>query len=354
MEIFYITLFFSTLISYAGRVNGKRSNINCYFKEPNIIFFYITTSILILVSGIRWNIGDTYFYKHSYRLVGLGYDIGYEYAFNRLIVELNKISSDPQLLLLVTALITNLFILKAIKKYSTYFELSVYLYITSGYYLGTMNGIRQTLTASFFFYFGIKYIIEKKFIKFLILLGILSLFHSSAPYLLICYFLGNEKPWSKKIGLFICASLVGAVFYSMLLGVGGAVIGEFSSYLTDFNEGGAHIIRVIVSAVPVALAFYKRKVLARKWKFSNVFINISLLNFIFMIFALHNWIFARFNMYLSLVNLVLLPYIIKNCFKGNDRKILYIGCVVAYFIYFFYDQAITRGIVYRSIILGIY
>ncbi|MCS5420924.1 MULTISPECIES: EpsG family protein [Psychrilyobacter] len=354
MEIFYITLFFSTLISYAGRVNGKRNELNRYFKEPNIIFFYITTSILILVSGLRWNIGDTYFYKHSYRLAGLGYDVGYEYAFNRLIIILNKISSDPQLLLLVTALITNLFILGAIKKYSTYFELSVYMYITSGYYLVTMNGIRQTLAASIFFYFGIKYIIEKKFIKYLILLGILSLFHSTVPFLLICYFFGQEKPWSKKMGLFIVGSLFGAVFYNMLIGVGAAVIGEYSIYLTNFNEGGAHILRIIISAVPVALAFYKREVLAKKWKFSNVFINISLLNFVFMIFSLHNWIFVRFSMYLSLVNLVLLPYIIKNCFKGNDRKILYIGCVVAYFVYFFYDQAITMGIHYRSVILGIY
>ena len=110
-------------------------------------------------------------------------------------------------------------------------------------------------------------------------------------------------------------------------------------YLTDFNEGGANILRVGVDGMPVALAFYKRKILERKWKFSNIFINISLLNFIFMIFSLHNWIFARFGMYLSLVNLILLPYLIKNCFKGNERKILYMSCVIAYFVFYWFENS---------------
>ena len=65
-------------------------------KKPNIAFTIIIIIILTLVSGLRTRMGDTYYYIHSYKLVGSGeYDKnsgGYEKGWITFYEELNKIS----------------------------------------------------------------------------------------------------------------------------------------------------------------------------------------------------------------------------------------------------------------------
>ncbi|MCQ9626464.1 EpsG family protein [Cetobacterium somerae] len=355
MLSFYIVLFINTLLGYLARITGSKSKINIFLINPNIIFFLFITTIFIAFSGLRANTGlDTWMYRHSYDLVVMGMEPGYEPGFNELIKILIKISSDSQIFIFTTALVTNLFLMMSLKKYASYYELSIFLYVTSGYYLVTMNGIRQTFTASLFFYFAIKYMLEKKMFHYFIVIFILSFFHNSAKMLYPLYFLAIEKPWSKKIGLFILISLIGVLSFNSLLGVASTLSGGYSGYIDNFNEGGANILRVLVDVVPIALAFFNRKKLDEEWPESRVFINISLLNLVFMLFSLHNWIFARFSMYLTLSNLVLLPYIIKNCLSESNSKIIYILCIIFYLIYFYMENSYFGNTVYRSWILGIY
>ena len=72
---------------------------------------------------------------------------------------LQNISDDPQLLIFTTALITNVLIVIILYKYSRMFELSIYVYITSGLYTVSMNGIRQSLAAAIIFA-ATKYILD--------------------------------------------------------------------------------------------------------------------------------------------------------------------------------------------------
>ncbi|MGL5057184.1 MAG: EpsG family protein [Fusobacteriaceae bacterium] len=355
MTSFYIVMFINVLLGYIGRTMGEKDILNKGFIKPSYILFSFVTIIFIVFSGLRANTGlDTWMYRHSYNLVTLGYEPGYEVGFNELIKLLTKISYDSQIFIFTTAFVSNLFIMLYLKKYASYFELSIFLYMTSGYYLVTMNGIRQTFTASLFIYFAVKYMIEKKVYHYLIVIFILSFFHNSAKMLYPLYFLAVEKPWSKKIAVFITFSLLGALFFNELKGAAAAMSGGYSEYITSFDEGGANILRVLVELVPVGFAFNKREILEKKWPESRVFVNLSLLNLVFMIFSLNNWIFARFSMYLSLSNLVLLPYIIKNCFDKSTSTIIYILCIIFYLIFYYMETSYFGNTIYRSVILGIY
>ncbi|MGL4672310.1 EpsG family protein [Cetobacterium sp.] len=353
MGIFYITLVITFVLAYMGRAIGKLKEDNIIV--PNTLFFLITTAIFIFVGGVRSNIGDTYFYKHSYDLLVLTGDaLGYEEGFLKLMEFLIKFSSDSQILIFTVAFICNLFILLSLRRDSTYFELSTYLYITSGYYLVTMNGMRQTMVAGVFFYFGIKFIKENKLVAYLLLVYFLTFFHNSANFLYIVYFLCKEKPFSKKVVLAVLGTAFITLFFSSFSSVVKDVSGDYGYYIDTFNEGGAHILRAVIDGVPVLLGYRFRDDLEKKWRYSSIFINLSTLNFIFMILALENWIFARVTIYLSISNFILLPYIIKNCIKESKRNLIYIGCILFYFIYYYFDQVITMGVAYKSLILGIY
>lgn len=353
MEIFYATIIVTFILGYFGRYFGVKKDSGLI--KINLFFFSIVTLIFILVCGLRSNIGDTYFYKHSYNLLVItGESSGYEKGFIELMKILVKISTDPQILIFTVAFICNLFILLSLKREATYFELSLYIFITSGYYLVTMNGMRQTMVAGVFFFFGIDFIKKRRLFSYIILLLMLTYFHKSVIFMLPVYFLAKERSFSKKMGLLIFGTLTVTVMFSQFVGVLKNISGDYGHYIDNFNEGGAHILRMVIDFVPVVLSYIYRDSLREKWKYSNIFINISVLNLLFMILALENWIFARISLYTSISNFILLPYIIKNSINYNMKKIIYMGCIICYFIYFYYDQAIVMDIQYRSLILGIF
>lgn len=353
MTVFYITLIMTYILGYLGRETGNYKEDE--LETPNFLFFVIVTAIFIAVCGLRSNIGDTYFYKHSYDLMIMtGEATGYERGFTHLMLLLGRFSSDPQILIFVVGFITNLFILLSIRRESTLFELAVYIYITSGYYLVTMNGMRQTMVAALYFFFGVKFIKEKKLIFYILLIFILFNFHKSVIFMLPTYFMANEEAFSKRIVLLIVGTVIVVVMFSSFAGAIQDVSGDYGHYIDSFNEGGANILRVLVEGVPVLLSYLYRDKLKEKWRYSNIFINMSTLNFICYILSLQNWIFTRVGLYSAIANFVLLPYIISRCMEEDRKKMIYIACVVCYFIFFYYEQAVTLGIRYHSTVLGIY
>ena len=133
MTIFWITLFMVYLLSFLARYYAAPVSTDLGFIKPNTFFAFLAATIMIIVAGFQKNIGDTYFYMYSYENVYLTWDqIGFtaDFGFNLYQMFLQRISADPQLLVFVTALITNVLIIFVLYKYSRMFELSLYVYIT--------------------------------------------------------------------------------------------------------------------------------------------------------------------------------------------------------------------------------
>ena len=96
----------------------------------NWLFSLGALSSLILISGLRNNIGDTYFYKHAYEVNNFDWgkmeeqaNIGF-WLFQK---ALKNYSEDPQILIFTAALITNVLIIIVFSRYSRMFELSTYV-----------------------------------------------------------------------------------------------------------------------------------------------------------------------------------------------------------------------------------
>ena len=346
MAIFYATLV-STYISYFLARIAYDKKIKSLATFWSVVIFII----LALVSGGRGDIGDTGAYKHSYTILASNpnlFKFEGDFGFGLLSLALIQVSTDPQILIFITALITNLFNTITFNKYRSYLELQVYLYITSGYYTVTMNGIRQCLVASILFACT-NMIIEGKFKKYLIVVLLVSTIHKSALILIPVYYIVRQEAWSKQIVKLIILSIIGVIFYNKLEPILFKLIGNTQyGHYSEYNGGGASIIRTIVNAVPVALAYLKRSELKEKWDNSDIFINISILNLVFVALGMYQWIFNRFTIYFQLYNFILLPYIIKNCFKGKEKRLLYVGLIICYFIFFYREQVIGFNMNYNS------
>lgn len=320
-------------------------------KNLSIVYVSLAALVFIIISGLRCGIGDTGMYMHSYRLMvqdPSSADFSRDAGFTALSFILSQISSNPQTLIFVVALITNGLNIAMFYKYKSYLELQLYLYMASGYFTVTMNGIRQCLAAALVFVCN-KFIVNGDFKKYLIFVLLISLFHGSALIMIPIYFIVRQKAWSKNVVKLIFLACIGVIFYDSFSEVlFKALQNTQYGHYSEFQEGGSSIIRTIVNAVPVILAYIKRDELKEKWPESNIFVNMSLINVIFVAFGMMNWIFNRFSLYFQLYNFILLPFIIKNCFKGKERRLIYIGFLICYFIFFYKEQVIQLGMNYNS------
>ena len=303
-----------------------------------------------MVAGLQNNIGDTVYYMHSYVITDFTWESmksGKDMGFNLFQMVLQGFTRDPQILIFITALITNVLIVMTFYQYSRAFELSLYVYITSGLFLVSMNGIRQFLAAAILFA-ATKYLIEGKWKTYMLIVLIATTIHQSALVLIPIYFIVRRRAWTWTTTIFLLLSILLVIGYGQLSTVlFSAIENTQYGHYKDLAGGGANIIRVIIYGIPVLLAYLGREKLKAICPYSDYIVNLSLLTFIFMLVSTQNWIFARMTIYLGLYNIILISWICK-LFAEKDQKLVYYGILGCYLFYFFYEHVISLGMVYRS------
>ncbi|WP_078428916.1 EpsG family protein [Alkalihalobacterium alkalinitrilicum] len=350
MTVFYLNLSIVYFFSFLSRYFAKPTEIGPTEVKPNKLLAFLALSTLVLVSGLRNNVGDTYYYMHSYSIANFSWEtIEFEgdFGFNILQMLLQQISSDPQIMIFVTALLTNALIVMTLYHYSRLFEISLYVYITIGYFLVSMNGIRQYLAAAIVFA-ATKYIIEGSFKKYLLVVLFASTIHQTALILIPIYFIVRSPAWSRTTYILLGCSIFIVIGFNEFMNILFSAIEDtqYGGY-KNFQEGGASVLRVSVGAVPVLIAFLGRDKLKRIFPNSDVIVNMSILSLVFLVISTQNWIFARFSIYFGLYQLILISWIIK-LFSKKDQKLVYYGILVCYFIYFFFEHVISLNMYYRS------
>lgn len=350
MSILWLTLSLVYGFSFLSRFLARPAPIGPVFVQPNRTMVFVVGVIIVMVSGLRNNIGDTFFYMYSYTITQFNWsDIGFkaDFGFNLMQMILQQITGNPQLLIFTVALITNVLILHVLYKYSNMFELSLYVYITSGLFIMSMNGIRQFLAAAIFFV-ATKYLLEGDWKKYIIVVLVACTIHQSALILIPIYFVVRRKAWTYQTFILVSFAVIFVTGFAVFSEALFTVIKDtkYSEY-QDLEKNGANFLRVIVNAVPVVIAFIGREKLRELFPKSDYIVNMCLINLIFMFIATQQWIFARFSFYFGLYNLILIPWIIK-LFVPKEQKLIYYAVMVCYFIYFYYENVISLNIVYKS------
>lgn len=318
--------------------------------KPNKILIFAALVSLFLISGLRANIGDTGTYKQLYitnnftwEYVKSQKDIG----FGILQMILKQFSDDPQVMIFTTAFITNSLIILVFYNYSRLIELSIFVYITSGFFITSMNGIRQCLAAAIVFA-ATKFLFEGNWIRYFLVVLLASTIHETALILIPIYFIVRRRAWTRTTFSLILLAIVIVIGFNQFTEVLFAALKntQYGGY-KDFAEGGANVIRVAVEGAPLLIAFLGREKLRRILPNSDYIVNMALLGLIFMIISTQNWIFARFSIYFSLYQFILISWIIK-LFKEKNQRLIYYAILIFYLMYHYYDSVITLNIYYKS------
>lgn len=338
MKILLLNLFVVYVASIFARLNVKEKTFESNYKNYNNIFILISLVSLIVISGFRYKSGtDFHTYTEIYMLapktnLSDATDIG----FLIICKILNRISLDPQLMFLVTSIIINILIVNTLRKKSTSYELSMWLYINTFAYYSTFNGVRQWVAAAIVFS-GSEYLFKRNFKKYLIVVILASLIHASAIVMLVIYFIVNSKPFSLR-NLFIIISFIGAIFlyipfvnllFKLLQGT------QYAYYFNVVKDStnGVNPIRIIVYLLPVILfALFYKKLNKKKDKEIDIIFNLCIIGSLIMLLSVKQVFFARLIFYFDVYYLLLIPRLVTIGSKKFNRLIYYF-IVICYFLF---------------------
>lgn len=244
---------------------------------------------------------------------------------------IGKFFQDFKYAVLFLIFFHNFVIYKFLNKYSykNIYYFSYLTYFCFFYISNTFNPMKQII-AICIFSLGMRYIIEKNFLKYILTIIIATLFHTLSLVLLPMYQLCRNKIKIKVILFifFMCLVIVIGLRNNIML------IGKYFSnniryyqyFLGVFNNVKFNLLNFFEVYIPlIFLFFFDYKYSLRKKNIKNkIFINFYYIySFLYLITIVDKMMGARFVLFLSLVFSVIYPYIFYLLFKYLKIEKLY-------------------------------
>ncbi|WP_338587934.1 EpsG family protein [Clostridium baratii] len=326
-----------------NKINTKKINF----------FDYVLLLFLILVCGLRENVGTDYnLYKFYYS--NINQNSRFELGFKDMIIFSNNLGLSYNTFLLIVSAITMCLFYFLIKKYSRKPASSIFYFVVLGYYAYSFNIIRQMLAISISL-FGIKYIKEKKFIRYLVVILIASIFHSTALIMIPVYFLLKLKNNIKNnvIIIFLCGIM--PFLYTKIFTFIVTNFKQYNSYATinDFTftkpGSGTYVIGFINFILFLIFLINKNK-LKRIDEMNDNYIKLFSYSLIFTGLSFVNSVAVRGGYYLSIYLIFLLPNLANILFKEEHRKLEILIMLLFVIYYFVHLISFNQMIPYNSIL----
>ena len=317
--------------------------------------------IIWMVANRTMYFGDTIVYRNNFRampntiwgipdyLQGVVKDKGFV-VFSILIKCI--VGENHVFYFLILAIIQASSLIYVYRKYSMEYVLSAALFVLSTDYVGWMyNGIRQ-FTAVIIIFSATTLMLKKKYGMLILIILFASTFHKSAlimiPFILIC----SGKAWNRKTLIFIAMALMAVMFVGGFTNLLDTALEDtqYVNVVSDFKEfkdDGTNPLRVLLYSIPAILSFWGRdKIRKENDSLINLCTNMSIVSMgLYVISMFTSGIFlGRLPIYVSLYSYILLPWEMHHLFAPQSRRIVLLGVLGVYFLFYYYQMHFTWGL----------
>lgn len=309
MLVYYLVLFFSSLLAFFAEVTKRN-------------FLWIISLLTVsLFAGLRYFVGIDY---ESYTFIFASIaDSTTEPAFRLINLIIFFLGLNVQFVFLISSLITFTLLYKGIKRNSDNLFLSVFTLLFCGFFIESLNIIRQYIAIAIFFY-AIQYIKSKKLIKYALCIAIASCFHYSAILLIVAYFILNiniGKLWFIILGF---AYLL--PFILPIPTIFGLIPGYdvYFSLGSNTDNGSAELGIGFLSKLLIGfscLFFYNQ--IVNSSKDAKIYLNGFFLYLFLLSFFRDFMVMVRLGYYFNVFLVLLIPEFFK-VFDRNARIVLYV------------------------------
>ena len=234
-------------------------------KKNNKLIIFISLSIPIIISGIRYNVGSDFmqYYNHcfNYKNISLSHFYSEISSFEILYFLLVKYSpilfGKIPLFFLNASILIIIFFYMGMKELKTNDNNIIYLLYLVLFFPITFNAVKQGIAMSIAFY-SFSLIYNKK-IKGIIYLLISCLFHFSAiillPFWIIIYF---SKKDNRILPRVIVTCILEYLVVMYLYRTGHPIFEDYNYYITHLSDNNNYIFYVRLVILMIILLFLKR------------------------------------------------------------------------------------------------
>ena len=296
---------------------------------------------LIFTAGFRYEIGTDFnaYYKADQVFGGNVWEkikTLNEPGIALLVEIINFFSKDGATYIFIFSFLTIFPTTYVLLRRSDNYTVILLLYVFTGCWHGSFNGVRQYLAATVLM-LGHRYILDKKFVKYAITVLIAYCFHSSAIVMIVPYFVMRGKINFRNIFLLALGTLLVSSNYDTLFSFIGA-IKDKEVVMDTYATASVNILRVLANCAPavLAVALYIKKDPPPEQTF---YINGLIINAAAMIAAANSTYLARIGIYTSLFIPAGLPKLIR--FEDKKMEKLLWVIIIALFAIFWYYEVST-------------
>ncbi len=303
---------------------------------------------LAFVSAFRYHVGTDYGnYMASYPNY-IGHWLYYIQTFSEpgiaVLAKLGSLIYNKYItLFVICAVLTVTLYGITISKYSKHFLYAILLYVFIGAWHGSFNGIRQYIAAAILFA-GHRYIYDRKFWKYLLVILLAMCFHRTALIMLPVYFLAGRK--------ITISNVITTMMLTVAMRYGYDFLFSIMAFLKGSNQSGyaymqqeVTILRILVAWAPVLIILLTGVLLNafendqgdEQFYFMLVIINAAL-----MTATANSAYLARVGIYTEMYLAMAMPRMLK-FFTYHSQRVFILITLALYFIYWFYELY-ARGI----------
>lgn len=323
-------------------------------KMVKLFFVILSAFLLFSTSSLKYETGvDWYDYNvwlkeidpidkltNSNNNILDGLNLGY----NIIMSIVKYFNGSMQVVYFFAALTSACLLVNSLYRYTNFQCIGILLYYALLFFFLDMSGIRQGIALGIFFY-SIKFIYEKRCIKYVLYILLATLIHWSAFFLILVYFLANIEFKSWVLGIFFFTGFF--IFILNFHWLEGVILSFFpylenellaaklvvyttnSSLAVERTLGPFTILNIFFCTIIFFVSILNRKSLSKEYPYFNIFLNIFMLQ-IFAFFYLFEFLdlSERLKFYFLVSNLVLLPYFISLVSSNLSRYLVYFGIVL--------------------------
>lgn len=259
---------------------------------------------------------------------------------------LHELTDNYHIYFFFPAFLSSFAVVKLCKRYSVNPAFSLLIFFSIGTYVMYVAALKQCL-AIFFLIMALPYAVERKYVRFYLLVLVAILFHTHAFMFAIVPFL-LEKPWGKISWILLGATLFAMATYDVTLGAFMEYAQSIGALVDEgelFDNHQINMLRVLVYWVPAILALvFRRRLFHDSIRTENLFVNMSIVSAFILTLGLVQAanLFARMAAYFEIATAITLPWMIKKLFTKQSAQLVTVCAVILYFGYFLYEFGISK------------
>lgn len=338
------------------QIEGEQTGKYHFMRRRSDIFLVIVIAWLTCFSFLRTSYNDTGNYIIAFtnaESVAEGFKAGtftdwtgnpWSMLYRSIVHDL---TDNYHIYFFFPAILSSFAVVKICRRYSVSPASSLLIFFSIGTYIVFVAALKQCF-AIFFLVMAIPYAIDRKYVRFYLLVLVAVMFHTHAFMFAIVPLL-LDKPWGKVTWILLGATLFAMATYDVTLGAFmnyAQSIGALVAEDEVFDDHQINILRVMVYWVPAILALvFRRRLFCDSTKTENLFVNMSIVSAFILTIGLVQGanLYARMAAYFEIATAIAIPWMIKKLFTKQSAQLVTVMAAILYFGYFYYEFAITKG-----------